>query len=102
MRRRAASPLDLLGLAALIIVTGFSLLLLIVPSLIVIAVSFEPRSYIAFPPQGFSLRWYASVFENRQLMDSVAVSIRAASFVMLIGLLLGVPAAFGTIRGSFR
>jgi putative spermidine/putrescine transport system permease protein len=100
---RPRTPLiDRLGRAALVAVTAFSLLLLLAPSLIVVAVSFEPRGYIAFPPSGFSLRWYHSVFENRQLTDSIWVSLRVAAWVTLIGLLIGVPAAFASVRGTFR
>lgn len=99
---RTRTPLvDRLGKAALVAMTGFALLLLVAPSLIVVAVSFEPRGYISFPPSGFSLRWYQSVFENRQLMDSIWVSLQVATWVTLIGLLLGVPAAFASVRGNF-
>jgi putative spermidine/putrescine transport system permease protein len=100
---RPRTPLiDRVGRAALVAVTAFSLVLLLAPSLIVVAVSFEPRGYIAFPPSGFSLRWYQSVFENRQLTDSIWVSLRVAAWVTLIGLLIGVPAAFASVRGTFR
>lgn len=81
---------------------GFSLLLLVGPSLIVIAVSFEPRAFISFPPSGFSLRWYEAVLSNRQLMDSVWVSASISAWVAGLCLLFGVPAAFASVRGSFR
>ncbi len=100
--RRSVPLVDRLGMAALVGVTAFALLLLVAPSLIVIAISFEPRAYISFPPSGFTLRWYQAVLENRQLMDSVLVSLRTALLVMLICLLLGVPAAFASVRGRFR
>ena len=94
-------PLYRVGMAGLIAITSVSLLLLLAPSLIVIAVSFEPRGYISFPPSGFSLKWYEAVFTNRQLMDSIWVSFRTAASVTFIGLLLGIPAAFSSVRGSF-
>jgi len=99
--RHSMAWIDRLGMAALVLVTAFALLLLVAPSLIVIAVSFEPRAYISFPPSGFTLRWYQTVLENRQLMDSVVVSLRTAALVMLICLLIGVPAAFASVRGRF-
>jgi putative spermidine/putrescine transport system permease protein len=92
---------DRIGLAVFAFVTGFSLLLLVAPSLIVIAVSFEPRAYISFPPSGFSLKWYWSVFENRQLTDSVQVSLMVSLWVAILCLALGVPAAFAAVRGTF-
>jgi putative spermidine/putrescine transport system permease protein len=92
---------DRVATALFALLAGFSLILLVAPSLVVIAASFEPRAYISFPPSGFSLRWYGSVFENRQLMDSVWVSVKASLWVTLICLALGVPAAFAAVRGTF-
>ena len=100
-RRQSVPLVDRFGQAALIAVTAFSLLLLVAPSVIVIAISFEPRAYISFPPSGFTLRWYEAVLQNRQLMDSVVVSLRTAFFVMLICTAIGVPAAFASVRGRF-
>ena len=92
---------DRIARSVLIAATAFSILLLIAPSLIVIAISFEPRAYIAFPPSGFSTRWYKAVLENRQLLDSVWVSLRISLIVMGICLVLGIPAAFASVRGRF-
>lgn len=102
MTRRRVPWIDRAGGAVLAAVTAFSLLLLVAPSLIVIAVSFEPRGFIAFPPSGFSWRWYNAVFNNRQLTDSVFVSLEVAAWVTLIGVCLGLPAAFASVRGRFR
>ncbi|MCY7307592.1 MAG: ABC transporter permease [Rhodoferax sp.] len=93
--------IDRIGGAVLVGVAAFSLLLLVAPSLIVIAISFEPRAYISFPPSGLTLKWYAAVLQNQQLMDSVLVSLRTALLVMAICLALGVPAAFASVRGTF-
>ncbi|MBM3597272.1 MAG: ABC transporter permease [Alphaproteobacteria bacterium] len=101
MSRRKVSAIDLAGGTALALVAGFALLLLVAPSLIVIAVSFEPRGYIAFPPSGFSTRWYGQVLANRQLLDSIGVSVTTALWVTAITLLLGIPAAFASVRGTF-
>ena len=100
-RRHSVPPIDRLGGLLLGLVAGFSLLLLVAPSLIVIAISFEPRAFISFPPSGFSMRWYWAVFENRQLTDSILVSLETATWVTLAALLLGVPAAFASVRGTF-
>lgn len=93
--------IDRIGIAVLGTLAGFALLLLVAPSLIVIAASFEPRAYISFPPSGFTLRWYAAVFENRQLVDSMVTSLRIALFATLVCVALGVPAAFAGVRGTF-
>jgi len=92
---------DRLWTALFVLLAGFALLLLVAPSLVVIAISFEPRAYISFPPSGFSLKWYQSLLQNRQLTDSIWVSLTISVYVALIGLVLGVPAAFAAVRGSF-
>ncbi|MBM3572397.1 MAG: ABC transporter permease [Alphaproteobacteria bacterium] len=101
MSRRHLPVIDWIGGGLLWALAGFTLLLLMAPSLIVIATSFEPRGYISFPPSGFSLRWYESILNNRQLIDSVGVSLAVAAWVTGVTLLLGIPAAFASIRGSF-
>ena len=45
----------------------FSLILLVAPSLIVLIISFDTRAYLSFPPEGFTLSWYAKVFEKSEL-----------------------------------
>jgi putative spermidine/putrescine transport system permease protein len=82
-------------------VATLSLLLLLAPSLIVIAISFEPRAFIAFPPSGFAIKWYLAIAQSEQLLDSIGVSLRTATLVMVISLLLGTPAAFACVRGRF-
>jgi putative spermidine/putrescine transport system permease protein len=92
---------DRLGAIALGAVAGLALVLLVAPSLIVIAISFEPRAFFSFPPSGFSLRWYHGLLANRQLMDSLVVSLRVAAWVTAACVALGVPAAFASVRGRF-
>ena len=98
---RRLSPIDRVGRVVLGALAAFSLLLLVAPSIIVVAISFEPRGFISFPPSGFSLRWYEHVFANRQLTDSVVVSLWVSLATAAIALVLGVPAAFASVRGTF-
>jgi putative spermidine/putrescine transport system permease protein len=101
-RRTRRSLADRVGALLLGGLAGLALLLLVAPSVIVVAISFEPRAYITFPPSGFTLRWYEAILGNRQLMDAVGVSLRAALAVTLVTLALGTPAAFAAIRGTYR
>lgn len=99
--RQTISLGDRFARGVLIALTVLSIVLLVAPSLIVIAISFEPRGYIAFPPSGFSLRWYWALLERQQLLDSILVSLRISVMVMVVCLVLGIPAAFAGIRGRF-
>jgi len=93
---------DRIGLALMLAVAGFSLLALIGPSIVVIAISFTEKQYISFPPEGFSLQWYAAILEEQQLIDAAKTSLALATSVMVACLALGVPAAFSIVRGRFR
>ena len=76
------------------------------PIIVVIGASFDSGSYVStraflyFPPRGFSLQWYMDI--HPRLWQSLWVSVSMASVSCAFGLLLGVPAALGLIRGKFR
>jgi putrescine transport system permease protein len=52
---------------------------------------------------GFSTRWYAALFENRQLLDAAWVSLRVALLSATLATVLGTLAALALVRmGRFR
>ena len=101
-RRYPLSASDVLGGAVLYLLAGFSLLLLVGPSLIVIGISVTEKLYISFPPVGFTFRWYTEIWDKQQLIDSALVSLRVALWVTAATLALGLPAAFSLVRGRYR
>ncbi len=92
---------DCLGVALLIALAACALVLLIVPSLIVVAVSFTETAYITFPPRGFTLDWYVDLAGRDQIIHAAGTSLRIALLTMVVCLLIGVPAAFALVRGRF-
>ncbi len=92
-RPRRLSGAWLLWLAALLII-----LFLAVPAFFVVPVSFTERSFLSWPPEGFSLRWYQAVFANPVWVESAIRSFVVALCAGGIGLLVGVPAAFYLAR----
>ncbi|KKX34132.1 ABC transporter permease [Rhizobium sp. LC145] len=79
---------------ALFLVIGF----LIGPFLIIVAASFSAGETLAFPPQGFSLRWIAKVFTVESFRDSFATSMMLAIGGTFCALVLGIPAAYAMSR----
>lgn len=75
---------------------------LILPILAVVWVSFSASSYIVFPVQSYSLRWYARILEYRPFIDALVVSLEVAVGSALFGALLGVPAALWAARSPSR
>lgn len=79
--------------------SGLVLLYLIVPVAIVIPLSFSSGLYLAFPPPGFSLRWYSRFFADPAWTGALWLSVWVGLVVTLIAVLLGTPAAFALVRG---
>ncbi|GAA2234297.1 ABC transporter permease [Herbiconiux moechotypicola] len=76
----------------------------IAPTIVVVGSSFSDSSFISFPPEGFSLRWYDDVFGDPQWMrafgNSVAVGLLAAALAIVVGTLLAMGAARSRILPS--
>ena len=74
---------------------------LILPSLIVIPLSFGDRSELVFPPSSLSLFQYNKYFFESNWMAATWMSFRVALATAALSLLIGVPAAYGLVRGDF-
>jgi putative spermidine/putrescine transport system permease protein len=73
------------------------------PTLVVIAVSFNPTAILSFPPNGFSLRWYDNVLTypqfQRAAVNSVVVTVGAVALALPIGTLAALALERGRLRG---
>ncbi len=74
---------------------GVTMFFLVVPSLIVIPMSFSESQYLEFPPREWSLRWYRNYFGSVAWMDATATSLKAGVLTMLLATTIGVAAAYG-------
>jgi putative spermidine/putrescine transport system permease protein len=81
---------------------GLLYLFLLAPLLIVLVISFSSNQFLSFPPQGFSLRWYADLANEAVFVSGFKVSIITASTVTVIVLAMGVPAALAVSRYNFK
>ena len=84
------------GLCALV------LLFLILPVLVIIPLSFNSGSFLVYPLQGFSLRWFAAALTYQRFIDGLVLSLIVAVVSTTLGLLLGVPAALALFRSRWR
>lgn len=80
-------------------ICGYALLL--APALLVCAISFSAGDFLTFPPPGLSLRWYAALVSNAELMAALRNSAVLAAVVAVIALLAGGPAAYAIARLDF-
>ena len=93
----------------LYIFSFITLFLLIVPSLVVIPMSFSASQYLEFPPQEWSLRWYENYFfswkvENgfNDWMAATWTSIKVAVLTIFVAVPIGTMTASGLVNSSSR
>ncbi|QTG17210.1 ABC transporter permease (plasmid) [Agrobacterium tumefaciens] len=79
-----------------------ALVYLLIPTLIVIPMSFSDSQYLSFPPTAFSLKWFENYFGSAEWMRATFVSLRAALLTSVLATIIGTAAAYGTWVGSAR
>jgi ABC-type spermidine/putrescine transport system permease subunit II len=77
-------------------------LFLMLPTLIVIPMSFSAADVLMFPPKGFSTRWYLNYFSAPEWRSATINSIVIALGAMTIATSLGTSAALGLSRVPTR
>lgn len=68
---------------------------LVLPTLIVIPMSFSASQYLEFPPREWSLRWYRNYWESASWMQATRTSLLAAALTTVLATPLGTLAAYG-------
>ena len=86
----------------LYVLVGLTLLFLVLPSLLIIPISFSSDRYMTFPPTGWSLRWYKTYLGALEWRDATYVSLVAAISTMIISTVLGTLAAYGLHTAKSR
>jgi len=76
-------------------------LFLLAPIIIVFIVSFSADPFLAFPPSGWSLKWYGEILRNQEFVQAFRLSLSIALWVTIIGVLVGTPAALALSRFQF-
>ena len=83
-------------------VAALVMIFLVVPTLIVVPMSFSGSQYLEFPPRQWSLRWYASYFASPEWMQATVTSFQAAFLTTLVATPLGTLAAYGLFVSRVR
>jgi putative spermidine/putrescine transport system permease protein len=80
------------------LVISLTLVFLIGPFIIIIFAGMSAGDFLAFPPEGLSLKWYLKVFTVESFRASFALSMFLAIFGTIAALILGIPAAYAIAR----
>jgi len=82
---------------------GYAVLVfLLLPTMLVVPMSFGTNPYLEFPPSGFTLRWYEAYFTDRGWMSATLFSARIAILVALAATVIGTLASLALLRGRLR
>ena len=80
---------------------GFTVLVfifLIGPLVIVVGSALSDTTYLTFPPQGLSLRWFENIFAIDAFRRTILTSLQVAVISTFVALLIGIPASYAMSR----
>ncbi len=76
-----------------------AIVLLVAPTVIVIITSFTNGFSLKFPPPGYSVRWYAALWnESPEIVNAAFLSVQVAALATGVSVLLGVAASMALSR----
>lgn len=75
---------------------------LILPSLIIVPLSFGDSSELEFPPRTLSFGLYQRFFSDPSWWGAALQSTRVAALTTIAALIVAVPASYALVRGEFR
>jgi putative spermidine/putrescine transport system permease protein len=73
-------------------------LFLLGPLVIIFGASLSDTTYLTFPPQGLSLRWFENIWEISAFRRTIVTSLQMAVLGTAIALVIGIPAAYALNR----
>lgn len=82
----------------LIAIAALVYLFLMLPLVIVVGAALSDTTYLTFPPQGLSLRWFENIFTISAFRRTIVTSLQIAFLGTFIALLIGIPAAYALNR----
>ena len=96
------SPVERAWYYGLRLLCGLVLLFLVLPILVIVPLSFNSGTFLIYPMQGFSMRWYEDFFGSAGWMRALKNSMIIAPAATILAMILGTLAAIGLTRSEFR
>ena len=73
-------------------------ILLYLPIILLVIFSFNDSTLLVFPLKGFTLQWYANLFDNRELLKAVGNSLMIGLGSSLVATIFGTMGAIAIVR----
>jgi spermidine/putrescine transport system permease protein len=89
------------GRRSLWVFFAFLVVFLWAPIVILIIFSFNDRSFVSFPWEGFTLRWYHDFINDSDLLAALRTSAEVAVITSILSVVLAVPASIALVRRRF-
>lgn len=86
----------------LYVVASVIMLLLVLPTFIVVPMSFSDSQYLEFPPDNWSARWYEVYIGSTKWMRATVTSLTVGVLTMLVATPLGTMAAYALFVSSHK
>jgi len=83
------------------IVTFVVLLFVVSPLLVIIPTSLTSANYLAFPPEGFSFKWYAKILDRPEFIDAFVFSLELAVLSAVTATMIGTIASIALHKYKF-
>ncbi|KQU86391.1 ABC transporter permease [Ensifer sp. Root31] len=87
--------LELRHRIVLFAVGGAIIAFLLLPTLIVVQMSFSAADFLEFPPKAYSLRWYEAYLSSPTWRNATWISFVTATSTAVVATILGTAAAYG-------
>ncbi len=78
---------------------GIIFIFLVIPTILVVPMSFTETRYLVFPPEGFSLQWHQEFFTDKRWVEPTIFSLKLASLTTVVSLVIGTMASLALVRG---
>jgi mannopine transport system permease protein len=95
MNRRRTTPG---GMAVSAIAYGVAAFLML-PTVLIVPMSFGPDQFLRFPPNGFTLHWYAEYFTDPDWLASTLFSLEVAVLTALLATVIGTLVSLALVGG---
>jgi putative spermidine/putrescine transport system permease protein len=95
------TPIEHLARAVMWLAALVTIVFLMTPLVVTVAVSFGSSTVFTLPPPDWSMRWYERLASTRGLWPALLTSLQIAAFSTGVALVLGTLCAIALVRGSF-
>lgn len=86
----------------LLLIALFTSVFLLAPIVFTVALSFGSSQWLIFPPPSWTTQWYYQLFDDHGWIDATWASLKIASMVSVLSVVLGFFTSMALVRGSFR